>query len=157
MPTPSSPFDPRVEQLFLEYLARRDGGEEPDVDALCEANPQQAVQFRQLLAAYDAASRLRPRADSAPLVERLKQQFGEGVDPAVSLGGEPASDAGSQSKLFERLRAEGPRTRYKLLGDRARALPRRSAGDVAARPPGCRAGARTRPRPAARCTSRCGW
>jgi serine/threonine protein kinase/formylglycine-generating enzyme required for sulfatase activity len=118
MPTPSSPFDPRVEELFLEFLRRRDVGAEPDLESLCQAHPQHAKQLRQLLAAYDAASRLRPRADEMPLAERLKRQFGEGVDPGVSLGGEPRADSEPQSKLFERLRSEGPRgTRYKLLGE----------------------------------------
>jgi serine/threonine protein kinase/formylglycine-generating enzyme required for sulfatase activity len=121
MPTPNSPFDPRVEELFLEFLAHRDADACADVEALCRSHPQHALQLRQLVAAYDAASRLRPRDESAPLAERLKRQFGEDVDPGVSLGGESASDGGPQSKLFERLRAEGPRgTRYELLGEVAR-------------------------------------
>ncbi|MCC7014100.1 MAG: SUMF1/EgtB/PvdO family nonheme iron enzyme [Planctomycetes bacterium] len=121
MTTSSSPFDPQAEELFLEFLARRDAGEQPDIEAVCGAHPAHATQLRQMLATYDALSRLRPRASDAPLSERLKQRFGDGVDPDVSLGGEPQADSGPQSKLFERLRAEGPRgTRYKLLGEVAR-------------------------------------
>ncbi len=117
----SSPFDPRAEQLFLEFLRRRDAGENPVIEELCRAEPQHATQLRQLLSAYEAASRLRQRAVEPTLAERLKRQFGEGVDPIVSLGGEPKPDSGPQSKLFERLRAEGSRgTRYKLLGEVAR-------------------------------------
>jgi serine/threonine protein kinase/formylglycine-generating enzyme required for sulfatase activity len=53
-----------------------------------------------------------------PIAERLKELYGEDVDPGVSLGDEPMSEPGLHSKLFEHLRAEGPRgTRYRLLSE----------------------------------------
>jgi len=116
-----SPFDPGAEHLFLEFLRRRDAGENPRIEEFCREAPQHATQLRQLHSGYEAASRLRQRAVEPSLADRLDRQFGEGVNPNVSLGGEPTSDSGPQSKLLERLRAEGTRgTRYKLLGEVAR-------------------------------------
>ncbi|MCC7014106.1 MAG: serine/threonine protein kinase [Planctomycetes bacterium] len=112
----SSPFDARVEQLYLEFLTRLDRGEAPDFEALCELNPECATSLRQLRAAHEIASRAQPSA--ALLTERIRASHGPGVDPELSLGGVPKADADPPSALFERLRSRNPKgTRYRLLGE----------------------------------------
>jgi formylglycine-generating enzyme required for sulfatase activity/serine/threonine protein kinase len=97
-----------------------------------------STDFRYIGAAMPLDSRSDPSSPGdmpKPLGERLRELYGEDLDPGVSLGdgasaagsaspgvgGEPPTGSGPKSKLFERLRAEGPRgTRYKFLGELAR-------------------------------------
>ena len=89
MTTSSSPFDPRAEGLFLEFLARRDDGAEPDLEDVCREHPDLAAQLRQLLAADDAAS---PPLDQERRLEACREQQAEDV-----LGEVGARRAGVES------------------------------------------------------------
>jgi len=115
------PFDPRAEVLFFEFQDRVRRGEGVDFEDLCRAHPEHAAQLREMRALEDFTLAIAPPLVDDTLTGRLKERYGDDVDLGVSLGGEPQADSGPQSKLFERLRAEGPRgTRYKLLGEVAR-------------------------------------
>jgi len=122
-PSGPRPFDSRAEELFADYLVARERGDDVDFEALCRAHPDLAGDLRRQQEVMDLADRLRAgsvaRAKPAKgVAERLRELYGEDVDPGVSLGDEPKSETGPRSKLFERLRAEGPRgTRYRLLSE----------------------------------------
>ena len=122
MPEESPHFSPEAEDLFLEYVRRVEGGEAMEFDALCRANARQERDLRAIKAHWDAIERLRGRAaEHAPLTEKLREQFGEDVDPGVSLSDEEKKTVAKESKLVERLRASGGhRARYRMLGEVAR-------------------------------------
>ncbi len=116
MPDPSSRRS-NAEELFDDYLSRRESGEEVDFEAVCGAHPHLAAELRGLHAGAEAMLRAR----QGSLGQRLKQAVGPDLDPTLSLEPEPQPDSGSSSKVYEKLRTEAPRgTRYKLLGEIAR-------------------------------------
>jgi serine/threonine protein kinase/formylglycine-generating enzyme required for sulfatase activity len=53
------------------------------------------------------------------LADELREQYGEAVDPGISLdGARPSDDSGPSSELLRRLRSHAPsNSRYKLLGE----------------------------------------
>ncbi|MEZ6014753.1 MAG: bifunctional serine/threonine-protein kinase/formylglycine-generating enzyme family protein [Planctomycetota bacterium] len=123
-PSNPSPFDPRAEALFVTHLNALQRGEASDFEALCRAHPELEGDLRRQSEVHELAQRLLGCLDDLPprpVSERLRERYGDGVDPGVSLSAEPKAPTGPPSKLFERLRGEGPRgTRYRLLGEVAR-------------------------------------
>jgi eukaryotic-like serine/threonine-protein kinase len=113
--------DARAAELVGQFLARREGGESTDFEALCRAHPELAEEMRGLLAASEHVVALLRQVSgkTGGLVEDLARRFGAEVDPGITLQPLPdESEAGSGGELLRRLRAH--RTmgkRYRLLGE----------------------------------------
>ncbi|MEW6741679.1 MAG: SUMF1/EgtB/PvdO family nonheme iron enzyme [Planctomycetota bacterium] len=112
-----------AEELFLEFLERREGGEAVDVDALCREHPEHASELRRLHENWAKVSGLIDRFFESPsLAERLRRQHGEGVDPVVVLedeGPDESQQAPSATgdAVLGQLIARGPAAgRYRLKG-----------------------------------------
>jgi serine/threonine protein kinase/tetratricopeptide (TPR) repeat protein len=107
----------RADELFLEYLHRCEQGEEPDFESFCDEHPADADALRVLRSGWAALESIRRRMDEgASVSERLRQRFGENVDPQIDLAREREQRV--SNRLLERLREEGPRgTRYQILGE----------------------------------------
>jgi len=107
------------EALLLDYLSRREAGEEIDLGALCREHPEHAEALKTLHGMWEVLDSIRRRGEAATISQRLERELGEPVDPQIDLGA--ASESSSTQALIERLRAEGPRgTRYRILGEIAR-------------------------------------
>lgn len=117
-----TPFDPAAEALFFDFQARVEAGEEPDFESVCRGHPGLADQLRQMRSLHDFAGALKPETlPDKTVVERLKEQFGDGVDPKVDLEPPSESNSGPSSRLFDKLRNEAPRgSRYRLIGEVSR-------------------------------------
>lgn len=105
-----------------DLLVRVRAGESIDFDALEHAHPDQRGVIARL---RDLAKALGSQGPPESFAERLRQKYGEGVDPGVSLGGSEGGDAGQKdgpsSEFLNRLRdRSGKRSRYKLEGEVAR-------------------------------------
>ncbi len=110
-----------AERVYLEFTTRHDSAAGPTAfDALCSAHPSLADELRRLRQLDGAVQEfLRQAAQGQRVAAALSQQFGEGVDPGVSLeGSRPAEDSGPSSELLRRLRTHAPKdSRYQLLGE----------------------------------------
>ena len=76
----------RAEELYAEYLIRRESGEAPDFEELCAAHSDLAEDLKLLEAGSDALLAVR----RGSLIERLKRAWGAGIQPALELDPEPA-------------------------------------------------------------------
>ena len=121
----SQPLSP-AEELYAQYLTRRQQGATLDIDAWCASHPDHAADLRKLDAQYGQLSSIFERlmgSQPAPekrLADELRERYGEGVDPGISLdgGGASQSDSGPSSELLRRLRTHAPKnSRYKLQGE----------------------------------------
>jgi|GEM_PF-339598 len=142
-PTPPPDRDPQslADDLFASFLTAREQGRSPDFEALVREHPELSARLRQLQALYthwktifdrlacsaaaSAGSDLGAGASRAGqgekrLAEELREKYGEGVDPGISLDGDGAAqdDTGPSSELLRRLRTHAPKnSRYKLQGE----------------------------------------
>ncbi|MEY2785480.1 MAG: Serine/threonine-protein kinase PknD, partial [Planctomycetota bacterium] len=130
-----------AEDLFARHLTAREQGQSPDFEALLREHPELSARLRQLQSQYSHWKTIFDRlacsaATSAAtpsmvrghgekrLAEELREKYGEGVDPGISLDAEGASqsaatdDSGPSSELLRRLRTHAPKnSRYKLQGE----------------------------------------
>ena len=122
MPEPNSKFTARAEELFLLYLAQREEGLAPNIEEFCRAHAEFAHQLRAMDAAWDFASRLRPRSESlASSATRPRQGANADVAARGPTGDDPELAPDSPVELLRRLRSENSHgTRYQLLGEVAR-------------------------------------
>ncbi|MFM7281204.1 MAG: hypothetical protein ACKO32_05430, partial [Planctomycetia bacterium] len=142
-PTPPPDRDPQslADDLFASFLTAHEQGRSPDFEALVREHPELSARLRQLQAQYthwktifdrlassaaaSAGSDLGAGASRAGqgekrLAEELREKYGEGVDPGISLEGDGAAqdDTGPSSELLRRLRTHAPKNaRYKLQGE----------------------------------------
>lgn len=128
-PTESSRGESLAPARFVSWISA--AGSHVDVagfEALCAAEPTLADELRELKRAWDAMAASLPSEESAgPLMELLCSQFGDDIDPNVSLDGslEPPrgierdlgrSAAPVGSRLLDRLRGRKPSdARYSAL------------------------------------------
>src|SRR5687767_9261955 len=122
MSEPDLRFSPRAEELFDDYVRRRDGDGEFDFEALCREQSEFADELRALRASAALLNRLLPGPlPAGSFAEQLKQKYGGGVDPEISLDAGLDLDGQPSGVLLAALGREGPQgTRYKLLGEIAR-------------------------------------
>ena len=116
-----------AEELYARYLVRREQGEALEFTAYLAEHPGQAEALRRLHGQYEQWKSIFERLSSSAggaagekrLADELREQYGEGVDPGISLdGGRPGDDSGPSSELLRRLRTHAPsNSRYKLLGE----------------------------------------
>jgi WD40 repeat protein len=114
-----------AEELFADWLARREGGAgAEDLEAFCHDHPKEAAELRRLWVTWQGLRGVLEKAgfSSGPrsLTRRIQEEFGSGVDPNISLdageGNVPPSDA-----LLKRLAEHTLKTsRYQLRGEIAR-------------------------------------
>jgi len=110
-----------AEALFADWLARKDG---EDLESLCRAHPQEAAELRKLWIYWEGLHRVLEKAGliAGPqsLADKIKGQYGSGVDPNVSLDVAEEVQPPS-SALLKRLAEHTFKTsRYKLQGELAR-------------------------------------
>jgi serine/threonine protein kinase/formylglycine-generating enzyme required for sulfatase activity len=119
--------------LYARYLTRRHQGESLSFESWCVEHPSEADDLRRLHGQYEQWKSIFERLSSSAggaadekrlagekrLADELREQYGEGVDPGISLdGGKPGDDSGPSSELLRRLRSHAPsNSRYKLLGE----------------------------------------
>ena len=106
-----------LESLFASWLARREAGEDADLDDLCRAHPEHAAGLRDLHGYWQRIESLqRDFGLSGSLAERLRSVHGSGVDPQVELEGEGSADF--TEELLGRLSGRTPSSgRYQLKGE----------------------------------------
>ncbi len=111
-----------LQPLFAEFL--RSGA--ADFEDFVARHPAAAAALRELHGQYQQYleqrqlfERLAGDPVQGRLAEELRQQFGEGVDPGISLdGGKPSEESAPSGELLQRLRAQAPRNaRYQPLGE----------------------------------------
>jgi hypothetical protein len=112
--------------LFAEWLARRDEGETIPIDEFAARHASHADALRRMHEDWRRMMKARRGStQDASLADRLRERFGSGVDPEVSLDGEATKamnrDAeDSRSSLYQDLKSRGPSSgRYRLDGELA--------------------------------------
>ncbi|MFN9785669.1 MAG: serine/threonine-protein kinase, partial [Planctomycetia bacterium] len=126
-PRPSPEPSSRAQDLYARYLTRRQQGESLSFESWCVEHPSEADDLRRLHGQYEQWKSIFEQLSSSTggaagekrLADELREQYGEGVDPGISLdGGRPGDDSGPSSELLRRLRSHAPsNSRYKLLGE----------------------------------------
>src|SRR5262245_12142218 len=117
-----------AEELFVRWLAEHRGASEDAIEELYRSHPAQASELR---AFHDEWRRVRRWLERAGVgladeqghsfAERLKQEYGSGVDPAIALEKEREEGGPPTSALLKRLSEHGlRRSRYALKGELAR-------------------------------------
>ncbi len=106
------------ESLLAEFLARKERGDAISFEAFVGEHPECADRLRSLYAGWELTHRALWDRHSRSLADRLRDQFGAGADPEVTL------DAGAQdaidSPLLSDLKGRGPASsRYTLKGELA--------------------------------------
>jgi serine/threonine protein kinase/formylglycine-generating enzyme required for sulfatase activity len=102
-------------------------GESLSFESWCVEHPSEADDLRRLHGQYEQWRSIFERLSSSAgdaagekrLADELREQYGEGVDPGISLDGDrPADDFGPSSDLLRRLRTHAPsNSRYQLLSE----------------------------------------
>ncbi len=126
MPSPTP--DTSADELYARYLTLQDHAAAPSFESWCAQHAAQATELRALHAQYGQWKSIFERlAASKPvqggekrLADELREKYGEGVDPGISLEGAGAAqdDSGPSSELLRRLRTHAPKnSRYKLQGE----------------------------------------
>ena len=115
---PGSPA-PTPETLFVDWLARREGDDPVDLEAICRNHPEHQARLRELRTEWEEIEGILQRAGlGGSLAERLSTRYGSEVDPKISLAEEPTDPEGFSSDVLERLAGRGPAsTRYRLKGE----------------------------------------
>ena len=73
------------DSLFAAWLARHEAGEEADFGEVCRQHPQEAGRLRALHAHWAELEQIRRQHGlGGSLSEKLKTQYGSGVDPVLS-------------------------------------------------------------------------
>jgi serine/threonine protein kinase/formylglycine-generating enzyme required for sulfatase activity len=108
-----------ADSLFAAWLARHEAGEESEFEALRRDHPQAAAALRDLHAFWTRLEAARRQHGlSGTLSEKLKSQFGSGVDPQVTLEGEEQVRGEFSSEVLSRLAGRGSAsTRYRIKGE----------------------------------------
>ena len=76
----------RAASIFAQYLARKEAGEEVDFEELCRDTPDIADELRVLHTDLGRWSEvLGALGVSGSLEQRIKDKFGENVDPTITL------------------------------------------------------------------------
>jgi hypothetical protein len=116
------------EELFVRWLAQHPDASEGDLQELCRAHPAHAselrafhVEWRRVLHWLERSGLGLGQEHGHSFAERLKQEYGSGVDPAIALEGEREESGPPTSALLKRLSEHGlRRSRYALKGELAR-------------------------------------
>ena len=90
---------------FAEFLARRNAGEELELEEFCADQPQLAAELHRLHASW-----LRGPGDvdrTASLSQRLEDAFGSGVDPSITLEASPRLESSASELLASLGRTPG--------------------------------------------------
>ncbi|NOT30022.1 MAG: protein kinase [Planctomycetes bacterium] len=105
--------DPASE-LFARFIGRRDAGEALDFEAFCREHPERAGELRTLHADWLHLQEVFEHLGfSASFPDRIRERFGEGVDPEIALAeGEHAASVASPEDVP--LLRNGSQTRYTL-------------------------------------------
>ena len=120
--------DSSADELYARYLTLQEQPGPPGFESWCAQHAAHASELRALHAQYGQWKSIFERlAASKPvqgggkrLAEELREKYGEGVDPGISLEGAGAAqdDSGPSSELLRRLRTHAPKnSRYKLQGE----------------------------------------
>ncbi|MEY2747785.1 MAG: Serine/threonine-protein kinase PknB, partial [Planctomycetota bacterium] len=129
---PSHAPDSSADELYARYLTLQEQPGSPGFESWCAQHPTHASELRALHAQYGQWKSIFERLNASKPVQRgekrladeLRQKYGEGVDPGISLDGAGASQSaatdgsGPSSELLRRLRTHAPKnSRYKLQGE----------------------------------------
>ena len=117
--------------LFTDYLRRLEIDPDSDFESFRGENAAHSADLTRLLTEYERVSGiLEQLTPTASFSARLRQHYGEGVDPGISLSGEgggqrpkPSTGTGSRpsDRMLSRLAAQNPSTtRYDLRREIAR-------------------------------------
>jgi len=112
-----------AESVFGKHLASLPSGAEADIDSLCRAYPEIAVDLRALNQNYQALLPVLRLAGpgSQPqrhIADEIRSRYGDEADPHVSLEGAPTEENSPSSELLKRLEAHAPSNfRYRLIGE----------------------------------------
>src|SRR5262245_9031324 len=117
-----------AEELFVRWLAEHRGASEDAIEELYRTHPAQASELRAFHDEWQRVRRWLKRAgvgladeQGHSFAERLKQEYGSGVDPAIALEKEREEGGPPTSALLRRLGEHGlRRSRYALKGELAR-------------------------------------
>jgi len=107
------------ESLFAAWLARHEAGEQADFEAVCREHPDAAAELHDLHGHWSKVEAVRRQHGlGGSLSEKLKTQYGSGVDPQVTLEGEEQVRGDFSSEVLSRLAGRGPAsTRYRVKGE----------------------------------------
>jgi serine/threonine protein kinase len=109
---------PNPSTIFVAWLADHQADDEQAFDTLVQDHADHAVELVRLRADW---MRGQAAVDHAPLSKRLQAQFGENVDPEVSLRGSDECPESFSSEVLERLSGRSASFgRYQLKGEIAR-------------------------------------
>src|SRR5688572_586200 len=109
-----------AQDVFLDFLLRRSGGETIDIDSLCAARPALAVELRSLWAQHERELS-RDEPGGGTLARELRKRFGEEAAPEVSLAPGDESDVEALVADVDPHRDGSPKgTRYRVVGEIAR-------------------------------------
>jgi len=124
-----APPPPEAIDAFCLYLRRLEVDPELDWAAFLAEHEEHAAELELLLDQYERVSAILERlTPAASFSARLREHYGEGVDPGISLSGDQAREGSSRregssgsGQLYARLSAQGPNTgRYELRQEIAR-------------------------------------
>ncbi len=109
---------PNPSTIFFEWLADHEADDEQAFAALVQDHAEHAVELVRLRADW---MRGQATVDHASLSKRLQAQFGENVDPEVSLRGSDEHPENFSSEVLQRLSGRSASFgRYQLKGEIAR-------------------------------------
>ena len=117
--TSPPPSGATPESLFAAWIGRVQAGEQADFGAFCRQHPQHSQALSELEAAWKRLEPvLRAHKLGGTFAERLKTQFGSGIDPQVTLEREEAGRSDFSSEVLSRLAGRGPSSlRYRIKGE----------------------------------------
>ncbi len=113
----------RAETVFAQHIASLPSGAEADIETLCRANPDIAVDLRAVNQNYQALLPVLRLAGLGTqpqrhLADEIRSRYGAEADPHVSLEGAPTTENSPSSELLRRLEAHAPSNfRYRLIGE----------------------------------------
>ena len=106
----------RAQELFAEHVRRLEAGESSYLDEACREAPELEGELRQLESEWSRMSAVLARLSptKGPLSERLRAEYGDEVDPEISLsqGGFGGIVDESSAALMGKLSAQGGAERY---------------------------------------------
>jgi WD40 repeat protein/serine/threonine protein kinase len=125
---PTQP-DPAVIEVFCRYLRQLEFEPEADWAGFVDGHREHAEELRLLLEQYERVTAILDRLQpAASFSARLREHYGEGIDPSISLSGDgrrgngrEESSSRSQGRVLSRLAAQNPNlSRYETRQEIAR-------------------------------------
>jgi len=111
-----------AEELFADFVARSEGGEEVEFEKLCEEHAAHAPALRAHFADWARVRGILERLGvSGSLASRLRDKYGSEAGQSISLKAEEEGQGNFTSDVLNRLSSRvGSFGRYKLKGEVAR-------------------------------------